>query len=69
MSAFVETLLERLELAGIEMRHHGDRWRGDCPACGGDDRFEITLYNANGEERPWFKCYGRCEAVSVLEAL
>ena len=69
MNTFLETLLERLELAGMEMRHNGDRWRGNCPACGGEDRFVITLHNANGEERPWFQCYGRCESIAILEAL
>jgi AAA domain len=64
----LELLLERIAAAGVDMRENGtDRWRGDCVACGGEDRL-VVWQDLNGQVG--IKCWGgTCGKGPVLEAL
>jgi hypothetical protein len=68
MSAQLELVLEHLAGAGIDMRENGGgRWRGSCPACGGDDRLTLGV---GLDGAVWPKCWSAtCEPQHVLDAL
>ena len=62
----VEELVDQLNAGGANLTQNGDKWRGECPGCGGRDRLVVTDdYNGNGSVR----CFGRCPPREILAAV
>src|SRR5437868_969674 len=61
-------VLERIEAAGVELREAGsDRYRGDCVACGGEDRMTVRL---DLQGSVWIDCYSAtCDEQDRHQAL
>ena len=64
----LELVLEHVASAGVDLRESGtDRWRGDCVACGGEDRM-VVQRDLNGHVS--IRCWSAtCSEQAVLEAL
>ena len=65
----LEQFLEHTSAAGIDLADKGgDRWRGDCPACGGSDRLTVEVRHDGAGL--FVNCWSAaCETEHVLEAL